>query len=125
MENQPKIQPTSVQNPSIIHQKIHPKSIKFQLKSKNVTHFVLGAILEASWRRLGRVLEANITPSWCPKPKEKSIKHRCNNRSKNGCLPSFNFDACLIDFCKENGSILAPRSDQKSMPTSKGRFKKQ
>ena len=50
------------------------------------------------------------------KSMKKSIKDRC--------LPSRNCDACLIDFWKENGSMLAPRSDQTSMPTSKGRFLK-
>ena len=65
-KNPAKINPKSINNSS----KIHPKSIKIQSKSKNVTHFVLGAILKASWRRLGRVLEANIAPSWPPKSKE-------------------------------------------------------
>ena len=56
------------------HSKTNQKSIKITTGAKKVTHFVLGAVLgavlEASWRRLGRVLGANIAPSWLPKSKE-------------------------------------------------------
>ena len=65
-KNRTKINPKSTKNPP----KIDPKSNNIQSKSKNVAHFVLGAVLEASWRRLGRILEANIAPSWPPKSKE-------------------------------------------------------
>jgi len=52
----------------------------------------------------------------------KSIKNQCKNRSKNRCLLSSSFDAILIDFWRENGGMLAQKSNQKSMSTSKGRF---
>ena len=31
---------------------------------------VLGAVLEATWARLGRILEANMVPNWLPKANE-------------------------------------------------------
>ena len=47
--------PKSIKN----RPKIDPKSTKITAGAKNVAHFVLGAVLEASWRRLGSVLEAS------------------------------------------------------------------
>ena len=60
-QNQPQITQESTKN---------PKSTNIRSKSKNVAHFVLGAVLEPSWMRLERVLGANIAPSWRPKSKE-------------------------------------------------------
>ena len=84
---------------------------------------------EPSWRRLGSVLEASWaclraqhSPKLATQIEGKSIKHQCKNRSKNRCLLSSSFDAILIGFWRENGSMLAPKSNQKSMSTSKGRF---
>ena len=79
MENQANIEPKSVKN----QPKFQPKSINNRSKSKNVTHFVLGAVLEASWRRLGRVLGANIVPSWLPKSKENRSKSDAKIYQKN------------------------------------------
>ena len=49
--NRPNINGKSTQNRS----KIEHKSTKNRPGAKNVAHFVLGAVLEASWRRLGGV----------------------------------------------------------------------
>ena len=65
-KNQWKINKKSTQHRS----KIKQKSTKNRPGAKHVARFVLGAVLEASWRRLGRVLGANIAPSWRPKSKE-------------------------------------------------------
>ena len=46
-------------------------------------------------------------------------KNRCKNRSKNRCLLKSIFDAILVDFGRENGGKLAPKSDQKSKPPLK------
>ena len=74
METQPKIGPTSIKNLTIINQ----TSTKITAGAKNVAHIVLGAVLgavlEASWKRLGSVLGANIVPSWRLKPKENRSK---------------------------------------------------
>ena len=43
----------------------------------------------------------------------KSIKNRCKNRSKKRCLSRSGFGAILMNFCGENGSMLAPKSHQK------------
>ena len=74
--------------------------------------------MEASWARL----RGQHSPKLASQIEGKSIKNRCKNPSKNRCLPSSSFNAFLVGFWKENGGMLAPRSDQKSMPTSKGRF---
>ena len=65
IENQSKINPKSIKN----RPKIDPKSTKITAGAKNVAHFVLGGVLEASWRHLGRVLGGKIAPSWRPKSK--------------------------------------------------------
>ena len=70
MENHPNIEPESIKHRT----RIDLKSTKITAGAKNVAHFVLGAVLEASWRRLGRVLGANIAPSWRPKSKENRQK---------------------------------------------------
>ena len=53
-----------------LESKIDQKSIKIMAGANKIAHFVLGAVLEASWRRLGRVLGAYIARSWPPKLKE-------------------------------------------------------
>ena len=78
----------------------------------------LGGVLEASWRRLG----AQHSSKLATQIEGKSIKNQSKNRSKNRCLPSSNFDPILMEFWRENGGMLAPKSSQKSMSTSKGRF---
>ena len=61
-QNLSKINPKSTKNQYKINQKstqnrlkIDQKSTKNRPGAKNVAHFVLGAVLEASWRRLGGV----------------------------------------------------------------------
>ena len=58
-------------------------------------------------------------PKLGPKMEPKSIKNRCKNRSKNRCLSRSIFEAILVDFGRENGGKLAPKSDQKSKPPLK------
>ena len=48
MGNQPNIEPTSIKNQTELDQ----ESTKIIAGAKNVAHFVLGAVLEASWARL-------------------------------------------------------------------------
>ena len=79
----------------------------------------LGRVL-ASWARL----RGQDSSKLASQIEGKSIKNPCKNRSKIRCLPSSSFDAFLMDFWRENGGMLAPKSDQKSMSTSKGRFYK-
>ena len=114
MKNQSKINQTSKQHRPKIDQnhRWSEKCRALRLGSR------LGGVLEASWARL----RGQHSPKLATQIEGKSIKNGCKNRSKNRCLSSRNFDAFLIDFWKEDGGMLAPRSDQKSMPTSKGRF---
>ena len=113
-KNQWKINQKSTQNRS----KIEQKSTKNRPGAKNVARFVLGAVLEASWRSL----RGQHSSKLASQIEGKSIKNQCKNRSKIRCLPSSSFDPILIDFWRENGGMLAPKSSQKSMSTSKGRF---
>ena len=78
----------------------------------------LGGVLVASWRSL----RGQHSSKLASQIEGKSIKNQCKNRSKIRCLPSSSFDPILIDFWRENGGMLAPKSSQKSMSTSKGRF---
>ena len=125
MGNQPKIEPKSTKNRPKIDQKSTQNRPKFDQNRK----LSRTSSWEPSWSRLGCVLEA----SWAPlrgqdtsklasQIEGKSIKNPCKNRSKIRCLPSSSFDPILIDFWRENGGMLAPKSNQKSMSTSKGRF---
>ena len=127
MGNQPKIEPKSTKNRPNINQKSTQNRAKFDQNRK----LSRTSSWEPSWSRLGCVLEA----SWAPlrvqdtsklasQIEGKSIKNPCKNRSKIRCLPSSSFYAILIDFWSENEGMLAPKSDQKSMPTSKGDFLK-
>ena len=77
----------------------------------------LGGVLEASWARL----RGQHSSKLASQIEGKLIKDLCKNRSKNRCLPSSSFDAILMDFWKDNEGMLAPKSNQKSMSTSKGR----
>ena len=43
----------------------------------------------------------------------KSVKDRYKNRSKKRCRSRSGFGAILVDFLKENGGTLAPKSHQK------------
>ena len=113
-QNQSKIDQKSTKNPS----KIHQNSIKIEKCDALRLGSHLGGLLEASWARL----RGQHSPKLASQIEGKSIKNRCKNLSKKWCLSCCNFDAFLMDFWKENGGMLAPRSDQKSMPTSKGRF---
>ena len=128
MQNRPNIDRKSIEHRS----KIDQTSTKHRPKFDQNRKLSRTSSWEPSWRRLGCVLEA----SWAPRRGQHnsklasqiegtSIKIPCKNRSKNRCLPSYVFFyENLVDFWKENGGMLAPRSDQKSMPTSKGRFSK-
>ena len=98
--------------------KIDQKSTKSRPGAKNVAHFVLGAVLEASWRSL----RGQHSSKLASQIEGKSIKNQCKNRSKNRCLPRSSFDPILVDFWKENGNMLAPKSNQTSMSTSNSRF---
>ena len=51
-----------------------------------------------------------------------SFQNRSKNRLKNRCLLKSIFEWMLVGFVGENGTKLAPKWDQKSMLTSKGRF---
>ena len=119
-ENGIKIEPKSIQNRRRIHQnrfKIHQNSNKIAKCPALRLGSHLGGLLEASWARL----RGQHSPKLAVQIEGKSISDQFKNPSKNRCLPSSSFDAFLEDFWRKNGSILAPRSDQKSMPTSKGR----
>ena len=124
-KNQPQIDQKSIEN----QPKIHPKSIKHRpnidqksTRSEKCRALRLGSrlggVLEASWRSL----RGQHSSKLASQIEGKSIKNQCKNRSKNRCLPSSSFDPILIDFWRENGGMLAPKSSQKSMSTSKGRF---
>ena len=125
IQNRPKIERTSIKHRS----KIDQQSIKNQPKI-NQNHCWsekcralrlgsrLGGVLEASWRSL----RGQHSSKLASQIEGKSIKNQCKNRSKIRCLPSSSFDPILIDFWRANGGMLAPKSNQKSMSTSKGRF---
>ena len=98
----------------------HQKYIKISAGTKDVAHFVLGAVLEASWARL----RSQHSSKLASQIEGKSINNQCKNLSKNRYLPSSSFYAILNEFWRDNGDMLASKSDQKSMPTSKGRFSK-
>ena len=55
----------------------------------------------------GRKMGPHIEP--------KSMKNRCQNRSKKRCLSRSIFGTILVDFLMENGRKLAPKRDQKSI----------
>ena len=59
MQNRPNIDRKSIENRSTIDQ----KSTKITIGANNVAHFVLGAVLEASWRLLGGFLEESKGPT--------------------------------------------------------------
>ena len=63
------------------------------------------------WSRIsgqhGRKMGSHIEP--------KSMKNRCQNRSKKRCLSRSIFGTMLVDFLMENGRKLAPKRDQKSI----------
>ena len=113
-KNQWKINKKSTQNRPKIDQKStrSEKCRALRLGSR------LGGVLEASWRSL----RGQHSSKLASQIEGKSIKNQCKNRSKIRCLPSSSFDPILIDFWRENGGMLAPKSNQKSMSTSKGRF---
>ena len=82
-------------------------------------------VLEASWKRLGREkwpTWLQLGPKLGPKLELKWIKNPSKNRSKNWWLLGSVFGRILVDFGRENEGKLAPKWDQKSMLTSKGRF---
>ena len=84
-------------------------------------------VLEASWKRLGREkwpTWLQLGPKLGPKLELKWIKNPSKNRSKNWWLLGSVFGRILVDFGRENEGKLAPKWDQKSMLTSKGRFYK-
>ena len=123
--NRPKFDGQSTNNRPIIHQ----TSNRNQPKLKQNHHWSetcralrlgsrLGGVLEASWRSL----RGQHSSKLASQIEGKSIKNQCKNRSKNRCLLSSSFDPILMDFWRENGSMLAQKSIQKSMSTSKGRF---
>ena len=120
-----KINPKSTTNQKKINQKSTQNRLKIDQKSTRSEKCRalrlgsrLGGVLEASWRSL----RGQHSSKLASQIEGKSIKNQCKNRSKIRCLPSSSFDPILIDFWRENGGMLAPKSNQKSMSTSKGRF---
>ena len=71
IENQSKRETTSIEHRS----NIDPRATKITSGAKHVARFVLGAVLELSWRRLGRILGANIAANWRPESKESRSKN--------------------------------------------------
>ena len=70
-------------------------------------------VLEASWKRLGREkwpTWLQLGPKLGPKLELKWIKNPSKNRSKNWCLLGSVFGRILVDFGRENGAKLAPKS---------------
>ena len=121
----PRINPKSTKNQWKINQKSTQNRLKIDQKSTRSEKCRalrlgsrLGGVLEASWARL----RGQDSSKLASQIEGKSIKNPCKNRSKIRCLPSSSFYAILMDFWSENEGMLAPKSDQKSMPTSKGRF---
>ena len=119
IQNRPKIDRKSIKNRS----KINRKSIKIDQNhrwSEKCRALRLGSrlggVLEASWARL----RGQDSSKLASQIEGKSIKNPCKNQSKIRCLPSSNFDAFLMDFWRENGGMLAPKSDQKSISISNG-----
>ena len=124
-QNLSKINPKSTKNQQKINQKstqnrlkIHQKSTRSEKCRALRLGSRLGGALEASWRSL----RGQHSSKLASQIEGKSIKNQCKNRSKIRCLPSSSFDLILIDFWRENGGMLAPKLNQKSMSTSKGRF---
>ena len=123
-KNQPK---QSIKNHQKINQKIIQKSIKNRSKIHPKTLQNRG--LEASWERLGALMPFPcfffpfFGASWAmlgrkrcqhrsklaSKNEPKSIKNRCQNRSKKWCPPRSNFDAIWMDFGYQNRAKLAPK----------------
>ena len=121
-QNLSKINPKSTKNQWKINQQstlnIDQKSTRSETCRALRLGSSLGGVMEASWRSL----RGQHSSKLASQIEGKSIKNQCKNRSKNRCLLSSNFDPILIDFWMETGSMLAPKSSQKSMSTSKGRF---
>ena len=90
------------------------KSIQNLMPSKFQFLCNFGGFLEGKRGHVGTKIGSQI--------EGKSINNECKHRSKNRCLLSSGIDAILIDYWRENGSMLAPESNQKSMSTSKGQF---
>ena len=63
-------------------------------------------------------------PKLGPKTEPKTTKKRCKNRSKFWCLLGSVFGPFLVDFGRQNGAKLAPKTHQKSISTSEGPFYK-
>ena len=125
IQNRPKIDRKSIKNRLKIDQKSTknlPKIDQNHRWSEKCRALRLGSrlggVLEASWRSL----RGQHSSKLASQIEGKSIKNQCKNRSKNRCLLSSSFDAILMDFWRENGGMLAQKSNQKSMSTSKGRF---
>ena len=93
IEHRLRIEVKSIENRSQIYQ----QSNKITAGAKNVVHFVLEAVLEASWARL----RGQHSSKLASQIEGKSIKNQCKNRSKNRCLLSSSFDAILMDFWRE------------------------
>ena len=66
-------------------------------------------------------------PTWLQvglQNRAKIDKSRCKNRSKNRCLSRSIFEAILVDFGKENGGKLAPKSIKNRCQVRKAIFEK-
>ena len=82
---------------------------------------------DTSWEPSYTEKVASASPTWAPRwspSRPKNGKNRCKNRSNNQCLLGSIFGAMLVDYSSQNGAKLAPKWEQKSMLTSKGRFYK-
>ena len=69
IKNRPKINPKSIKK----RPKIDPKSTKITAGAKNVARFVLGGLLEASWRSL----RGQHSSKLASQIEGKSIKNQC------------------------------------------------
>ena len=69
------------------------------------------AVLGASWGHLGAP-RGHLGVSWGPKWCLDGAKYRYKNQSKKLCLSRSFFDAILVEFGRENGSKLAPKTSK-------------
>ena len=74
----------------------------------------LGGLLGPSWPSW-RPLRPVLGPSWRPKSDPDSTQPRCKDRSCLWCLLRSDFWWILVDFGNQNGTMLASKSDLKTI----------
>ena len=105
--------------------KMNQKSIKIEAWEGSGRILAPKRVLGGVWTRKSRQHGSNLGQhgsNLASKVEPKWVKNRSKNRSNFWCLLESIFEWILVDFGKQNGSILAPTSDQKSMLNSKGDF---